>query len=430
MKIIPFNKAANISFNKGLRYFNTNIDKSIRYIQKACSIDPYNSEYKFSLAGAYAQLNKMEESNRLLKEIMILDSDMTICYFALGCNYLDLDEADEAIKNFRKYIFMDRDGEYFEEAQDSILYLKEKNIFMDHHVNGSNLKNLISKAKECISGKQYDIAINYLEEILVENPSVTSVRNLLSLSYFYEGRIQDAIFMAYSVLKNDEYNLNANCNLVTYYYVLNLKKEFKLILNRIELCDISKKEDVVKILSTYEIIAEDKNISNFINKLEASKCFNVNYIYSMAAISMFNICNYDRALEYLHKLKSHRPWDSVLIYYSNYFEKVKEGVKEYKKLPYRWELPRKEVERKTKFALNLEYLNDEVFRLNWSKNEEFRKEIISILNDEDNIDKISRNNIIFRIINLLDNNQLYEFINDRRVRKKLKNIIKKKIGDN
>lgn len=428
MKIIPFNKAANISFNKGLRYFNTNLDKSIRYIQKACSIDPYNSEYKFSLAGAYAQLNKMEESNKLLKEIVILDSDMTICYFALGCNYLDLNEAGEAIKNFRKYIFMDRDGEYFEEAQDSIMYLKEKSIFLKQHINNNNLKTLISRAKECISSKQYGIAIRYLEEILIENPSVTSVRNLLSLSYFYEGRIQDAIFMAYSVLKNDAYNLHANCNLATYYYVLNLKKEFKVTLNRIELCDISKKEDIVKVLSTYEIIETDKYIDNLIKKLEMLKNFNLNYVYEMAAIAMFNICNYDKAIAYLEKLKSRRPWDSVLMYYLKYFYCVKEGTKEYKKVSYRWELPRKEVERKTKFALNLEYLNDDIFKSNWDENREFKKEIIYILNDEENIDKISRENIIIRIINLLNMEQLCEFTNDKCIRKKLKNFINKKMG--
>jgi tetratricopeptide (TPR) repeat protein len=222
MKIITLNKIAHKSFEKGLIYLYKDIYKAIYYLTKACDIENYNSEYKFNLALAYAYINNYEESNKILKKVMFWNPNITTCYFMLGCNYSCMGENLDAFLNLKKYIKLDENGSYVKEANEliNIISLDENMEHINEYVNEPNYLNLTHDIKKFIKHNQYKEAIECLEKILMNKPLNLSARNILSLLYFYERRLDEAIAMANSVLKIDSKDMHASRNLAVYYYTL------------------------------------------------------------------------------------------------------------------------------------------------------------------------------------------------------------------
>jgi tetratricopeptide (TPR) repeat protein len=218
MEVITLDALAEKSFKKGLKSIKINFDLSIRYIEKACMLNHHNWQYRFKLATLNADIYKYKESNNLYKEVMFIDPTKTICYYFMACNYTSMKLYDDAIMNFRKYIFTDTEGIYFKEAIKFIEKLNDKFTYNKNFNN--NIKELISEAEENIRDNNYDMAIEKFEKILLDSPLIIKVRNVLSLLYFYKGRIEDAIFMASSVLKIDRRDIHANRNLEIYMYEL------------------------------------------------------------------------------------------------------------------------------------------------------------------------------------------------------------------
>ena len=70
-KVLPFNRDPEFYFRVGVKYFRKRKnDVSLKYLKKAAEMDPYNAEYKFNLAGVLAETKRIEESNKILMDII------------------------------------------------------------------------------------------------------------------------------------------------------------------------------------------------------------------------------------------------------------------------------------------------------------------------------------------------------------------------
>lgn len=219
MKVIPFHKMADTSFKKGISYIDTDIFKAISYIEKAKLLNPYNSEYSFSLGMLYFECFEFQKSIDRFKSAMFWNPNMTEGYYWIGKIYLKNKKNSKAARYFTKYLLFDRQFSFKEEVNNYLKDLKYKRTvgkMGKEDVKEQKHTSMIYVLNEYIEQKQYYKAEKYLEAMLYEDPMFIMARNALALVYFYEGKIDEAIYMTYSALRINKKDVCASRNLDIY----------------------------------------------------------------------------------------------------------------------------------------------------------------------------------------------------------------------
>lgn len=251
-KVIPFERGSEFFFRLGTKYADKrNYSKAHRYMEKAIEMEPYNVDFHFSLAGIAAEMGNIENSNVILKGILMnIDPTLTECYFGIGCNYFDAEDFGKAREYFEKYLYFDPEGDYADDVNDVLYYLQ---VYDGGTGTKGRLKSgakLVRDGQKLLQKGDYKKASEKFEAALEFDPSAVSARNYLSWAYFHEGDMDKAISLALSVLKLDYINVEAHCNLSLYYNQAGREQQYKEEIKTLHGLQISRKEDLLKILDT------------------------------------------------------------------------------------------------------------------------------------------------------------------------------------
>jgi len=113
-------------FRLGMKYANKKMfDKAYKFMKNAVEMKPSDSDYQFNFACILAELKETEKSNRVLRKILkSIDSSFYECYFCMGCNYFDLGKIGRAKEYFKRYMCLDPNGPFADEAYEIIHYLQ------------------------------------------------------------------------------------------------------------------------------------------------------------------------------------------------------------------------------------------------------------------------------------------------------------------
>ena len=151
---MPFERDSEFYFKAGLKHaYKKSYEKALKYLNTANSLERFNLDYLFNLAGIYAECGQIEKSNEVLKEIFLnIDPTISECYFGIACNYYDLEDYDRAVEYFEKYIKFDPDGEYAEDVNGVLFYLKLDSNEDLKKVHDSSQRNLIEAEDHFKSG--------------------------------------------------------------------------------------------------------------------------------------------------------------------------------------------------------------------------------------------------------------------------------------
>lgn len=231
-KILEINRYSNnaeFQFKAGQRLFNSGqTDRAFSCLSKAVALEPYNADYKFSLACLLSEMSRHESSTALLLDILKnIDPGYTECYFGIGCNYFEKGNLEKAREHFEKYLHFDPTGQYVFDAHDVLYYL---DIYGDSRLNGSLRRKAVKLAQKgeklLLEGDPEKAAV-LLDKALEYYPGLIGPRIILANIYFAQGDREKAISMAKSVLSLDSGNIEANCRLASFYAESGMKARYR-----------------------------------------------------------------------------------------------------------------------------------------------------------------------------------------------------------
>ena len=204
---------------------------SLKYIEKAIEKDAYNADYLFNKACILVELRRTRESIKLLNYIIWnIDPTYSECYFGLGCNYFDIGDYEKSLHYFEKYVLMEEDGEFCEDAYEILFYMglpgETREFDLDRQIDmsektqkryrDSSLK-LHAAGSMYLHRGNYKEAIRQFERSIMAYPETKSSRIRLSMAYYMTGQLALAKLLAGSVLKMQKNNHMAKLCLALYY---------------------------------------------------------------------------------------------------------------------------------------------------------------------------------------------------------------------
>ncbi len=218
--VIAMKLDASYFFERGMRFLQRNdLARAVKAFQRTVEYEPDNPVNYCNLAGVLAELGDFEASNELLHYVLEhMDPHMSECWFYLANNYANLGDYDAAEEHLLRYLDHDPDGEYAAEAEEML------SILIDEFGGGKAIERrrreearaetmqAIQDGRYFLENGQFEVAVEWLEQVVEADPSHIAARNNLSLAYYYTGQYEKALAMAESVLDRQPDNLHALCN--------------------------------------------------------------------------------------------------------------------------------------------------------------------------------------------------------------------------
>ena len=231
-KIVPFSQDHALYFNLAVKHaMRKDFPGALKYIDLAIEKDAYNTDYLFNKACLLVELRRTRESIKLLNYIIWnIDPTYSECYFGLGCNHFEIGDLEKSLYYFEKYVLMEADGEFCEDAYEILFYMRLPNntdkFDLDSQIDMSEKaqkRHRDSSMKLHAAGSMYLHRGNYKEAIrqfersIMAYPEIKSSRIRLSMAYYMTGQLTMAKLLASSVLKMQKNHHMAKLCLALYY---------------------------------------------------------------------------------------------------------------------------------------------------------------------------------------------------------------------
>ncbi|MGM9928686.1 MAG: tetratricopeptide repeat protein [Bacillus sp. (in: firmicutes)] len=220
-KIVVFYPTGEYYFSKGLKaYHQRDLYKAKKYLQRAQILEPIEPMIACQLAIICTDLEEYSESNDILDNIVSeLDPYMSECHYFLANNYAHLGMFREAYKHASKYIELDQDGEFVDDAEDLLeLISLEHNGDLESLLQEDSIRFEQDQIRQHLEKGEFEKAIDLLRATIAEQPEVGSAYNNLAIAYYYSNQKSEAFSTLYEVLEKHPGNLHALCNLVVFHH--------------------------------------------------------------------------------------------------------------------------------------------------------------------------------------------------------------------
>jgi len=392
-KIIPFEQSGEFYYRKAQKYIdNNNYIDALSYYRKAVEKDPDNLEYLLDLAEIYTEMNYYEESNQILFYlIQSRNSNLTECYFGLGCNFMGLQEYDKAEECFGKYLQVDADGEFSEEAQDILDILQSQDFYIEElgreiDRNTTRVYDMARKGKDYLDKGEFKKAVRQLEKALLKDSTLIFAKNNLSLAYFCLNQIDKAIALSLEVIDVFPQNIHANCNLALFYQEAGDKEKANQYLRNILSFHPEDVEDLYKIAITLCETKYHKEANKLLKKLLQYKPYDKKILHYLA-VSYFNMGMYREGLKYWNKIQKIDPLNTISSYYIHKTNRVIKNAEEIKEYPYHYQVPYDEVLKRIKKINSLFKMKTEDIKKKWIKDNQLKSLLVWGLELNDNVIK-------------------------------------------
>lgn len=372
-KILEFERPAGFYFESAERFLdNADYIGALPLLRRAVKKDPTNQDYKLALAEALTDINRFEESNAILFELLkstsFLDPE---CYFGIGCNFIGLNDFEKAKQSFEQYIKIEPDGEFKEEVEEFLSFMDdidelEENSFED--VSRKRSFDLAGEGKRKLDMGEYSEAINILTSVKADSVSMIFVKNNLALSYYCDKQIDKAIEITKEVLKIDPGNVHANCNMLLFYTEKNNEVNREQFIEKILTIKTENPEDLYKIAVTFCELKIHEKVIVYLKKLLQYRPYDEKAMF-YAGIACYNLGRYRESIGYFADIIKINPQNTVAPYYCGYVKNVLEGNTFSDTLAYIYQVPFQEAKKR------IRYINEFLMR--------DKKEILSLWQGND-----------------------------------------------
>ncbi|OQB24113.1 MAG: cellulose synthase subunit BcsC [Firmicutes bacterium ADurb.Bin182] len=376
-KIIPFQQTGEFFLKRGTTNLDKNklIDAMVNYRQ-ALSLDPDNVECKLAIAEVLTEMNRYEESNRVL--FTLFDSDKprhSECYFGMGCNFVGMQDFEHARDSFERYAHLEPDGEFTSDVYDMLEILQDEELFNEMFPEedriAADAMALASEGKELLERDDFKGAIASLERVVSEYPGIHFVRNNLALAYFCVKDYEKAMQQVSIILAEDPANIQAHCNLAMFCNAMKDKEAVKRELSFILDQKTEDPDDLNRMSITLMELGEFKTAKSLLMKLFSMLPYDCGITHRLA-MCCYELGEYKRATVYYDRLLKMDSLDSVARFYRGVCRAAAEGAPKRQGLLYNYQVPFEEL------LSRMHRINDcahkpraELLML-WQHDEEFR----------------------------------------------------------
>lgn len=376
-KVIPFNQDAEFYLKRGAKDAEKNdlINALINY-RKALAVDPNDGDTVIALAEILSQMQRFEESNRMLFLLMSMGEPTTECYFGLACNYFGMREFSYAEESLENYLSADPDGFFAPDAEDFLDLLDDDDamaettgLSTDEDYDTCDASRI---ARHYMDAGQYAQAIETLEKHLERYPDSVPTLNQLCLVQYCAGDRKKALTYCDAALEREPKNIPAHCN---HALLLRGAGDTKEAHKEIDWLT-QQKTDAVEDLQGISVLQletgrfdQAKTVLEQLYRLTP---------YDESTIHKLGYCNYmqgefERASSCYRKLLMIDPTDTVAKYY---LEQCRKAETQKHILPGKWQIPYQVPFSEAFRRLNAinRYLATPVEELGqiWKEDEEFR----------------------------------------------------------
>ncbi|HAX40337.1 MAG TPA: hypothetical protein DCY10_05645 [Clostridiales bacterium] len=218
-KVIPFTQGASFYMKRGAKELERNdLIAAIAKYREAYERAPQDAEIAIALAEILSQMQRFEESNRILFRLQAdLEDAPAECHFGIACNYFGLQDYDRAADSLDDYLEQEPDGVFVADAEDFLdLIDDEEAMFETTGLRGDDdyEDNAVTHyARSLMASGEVDYAIEELERRKSQTGKSVRIREQLTIAYYIANRRDEARVIAEELIAEDATNILANSTL-------------------------------------------------------------------------------------------------------------------------------------------------------------------------------------------------------------------------
>lgn len=308
-KVVRLQLDAGFFFERAVRSLDRHrYDKAVKYFRLAMEKDPDNPVNHCNLAGILSELGRFEESNEILENILEeVDPELYECLFYMANNSANMGDLEQAEEYLLKYLQLDPNGEYAEEAEEMLYMLAYELGRPPREPESVALPPYIKKHEEArrhLEEGRFLLAIELLEQIVHEEPEFLAARNNLALAYYYTGKMNLAMKCIAKVLEADPANLHALCNLAVLAHHQGEFMKSKQIIKTLKKLVPFHQEHTYKLATTLGILGEHEVAFQLFYRLLKLEVQPEASLYHYVAAAAWNTGRYERARLYWKKAQA------------------------------------------------------------------------------------------------------------------------------
>jgi len=319
-------------------------DKALRYFRRAVETEPYNAVHHINLAGVLSETGDYESSNEILTHVLeSLDPNLTECYFYLANNYMNMDMLEQSEQALLKYLELDEEGFYLEDAEE-MLEILSMELGRPVKVRSIRARQALfehEQARMMLEEGKFSEAVLLLESLTRRHPGFMAARNNLALAYYYRGEMDKALQTVHDVLEDDPGNLHALCNLTIFMHQMDRHAEAAVLTDRLAKLYPLHHEQLFKLATTMGIIGRHDHAYRLFKRLlrtvppepDAS-------MYHYAAVAAVHLGKYEEARRLWLKVRNLDERPDIANYYLRRLNEVLErGWSQETVFSYNYQLP-------------------------------------------------------------------------------------------
>lgn len=288
-KLIEFSKGSSLYFRLGNYYYDkNNLDRALRFFERAAAVDPANPANQFNLACLLSELGQYQRSTKIFQGIVQDNSDYSESWFWMAMNSGQQQQYREASYFLCKYLEQDPNGDYRWQAEEILTYL-DSDLPMLSDNKRKRIEELCLQGLEQISLGQLQQAIAYFSKASDIEPELILPRNNLALVWFQLGEVDNAIAVTREVLERRPQNIVANCNLAAF---LRFSSDEVALRRQVQVLNglwSDNPDEMVKLATTYGLLGLHRRAMYLLRELREGLC---NYeVLLLLGIATYN-CGY------------------------------------------------------------------------------------------------------------------------------------------
>lgn len=360
-KILSFNKEGEFYARIADRNMTAGkMSDALYYYRKAAETEPENPEYIFDLCQLYTELGYFDISNIFLwRYFFSTENPDPECYFGIGCNYMGVQDIDNAYTMFMKYSEVAESGEY----EDDIADVLETLQFMQEESEEEEAERprlvdlgekLASEGRHMLDRGELDGAEDAFKSVLNTPAATVGNINSLAMVCYEKGRREEALYYLDSILKKHPNDLLTVSNKVivltdsgrTY------SEEAEKLLSVLEGADISSPELLYKIATKSFLMGRPSFTLRLLGRLYADRPFDFILLHYMAA-AQYNTGDFKGAQDSWMEVEKILPDNGISDYYMSLASRKLRGEDAPDRVPYHFQVDGKELERRLGYLHNL-----------------------------------------------------------------------------
>ncbi|UCZ52636.1 tetratricopeptide repeat protein [Bacillus shivajii] len=211
-QIIPFLQNGAYFYKKGIEaYQNRNIKHAINFIERAIRMEPDEPVFKCQLAIIFAEQGKYEEANVILEKLIEKgDESLSESFFFYANNLAHLGKLEEAKSHLNKYLELDPEGDFSEDAHSLLDMIDSEDILSEDSEEIEPLKQ-DELVIDYLNKGDFDWAEKEARGHLTEQPQDWDVYAYLAEALMNQGNLEEAQSILQNLLLKNEPNFLAQC---------------------------------------------------------------------------------------------------------------------------------------------------------------------------------------------------------------------------